>query len=135
MLIALQVLNNITTHRLLTAFCGVVFYSYHYQVTIDFEMLLEQKDEENTSKVDTLILLTIGMHIQPSRLLEDGLINSKYESKKKLCERCTGADCDDRFEIERAIATNNNNNDDKENLQEKNRQLKKEKQYLKEASA
>lgn len=75
------------------------------------------------------------MHIQPSRLLEDGLINTKYESKKKLRERCTGADCGDRFEIERAMAADNNNNDDKENLQEKNRQLKKEKQYLKEVSA
>ena len=65
---------------------------YRHQTTNDFEKLLEQEDAKNISKVATPILLTIGMHIGPTRFLEVGPPNAKYDLERRLCKRCTGAD-------------------------------------------
>lgn len=51
--------------------------------------MLEQKDAKNTSKIIIPILLTIGMHIEPTRRLENIHLNGKYDSKKKFCKKCT----------------------------------------------
>lgn len=69
----------------------------------------------------TLILLTIGMHIVPTRLLEVGLPNAEYELEKRFCEGCTDANWGDNSKIEKTMATNDDKEDDKEDLQEKNR--------------
>ena len=50
---------------------------YRYQTTNNFEKLLKQKDTKNISKMATLIFLTIGMHIKPTKLLEVGSSNAK----------------------------------------------------------
>ena len=108
---------------------------YRHQTTNNFEKLLEQEDAKNTSKVTTLILLTIGMHIGPTRLLNVGLLNAQYDSERKLYEGCTGADWGDDSEIEEAMAADNNEDNDTKDFWEKNRQLKKKKQYLKQVAA
>ena len=41
MLIAFQAFNNITAHRLFTAHCKMALDHYRYQITINFEQLLE----------------------------------------------------------------------------------------------
>ena len=76
MLVAFRALNNIIAHRLLAACHGVPSDHYRHQTTNDFEKLLEQEDAKNISKVATPILLTIGMHIGPTRLLEVGPPNA-----------------------------------------------------------
>ena len=75
------------------------------------------------------------MHIGPTRLLEIGPPNAKYDLKKRLRERYTSADWGDDGEIEEAIAADDNKDNDKENFGKKNRQLKKKKQCLKRAAA
>lgn len=59
----------------------------------------------------TPILLTIGMHIRPTRFLEVDLHNIKYDSEWRLCKGCTGVDCCDESEIEEAITAGNNKDD------------------------
>lgn len=68
MLIAFWVSNNITGYSLLTACCELLLDYYCYQITNNFEKLLKQKDAKNISKVATPILLTIDMHIGPTRI-------------------------------------------------------------------
>ena len=92
MLVAFQALNNITAHRLLVTCCGMPSDHYHHNITNNFEKLLEEENAENISEVATLILLTIGVHIGPTRLLEVGLLNTEYDLEGRLCERCTSAD-------------------------------------------
>ena len=98
---------------------------YRHQTTNNFEKLLEQEDAENTSKIATPILLTIGMHIGSTSLLEVGSPNAKYDSDERLCKGYTSADWGDNGEIEEAITLDNDEDDDEKNLQEKNSQLKK----------
>lgn len=62
------------------------------------------------------ILLTIDMHIGPTRLLEFGLLNAKYYLKKRLYKGYTGADWGDEGEIEEAIATDDNKDNDEEDF-------------------
>ena len=78
----------------------------------------------------TPTLLTIGMQIGPTRLLEVGPPNAKYDLEGRLREGCTSADWGNNGETEEAMAADNNKDDDEKNLQEKHRQLKKEKQRL-----
>lgn len=59
----------------------------------------------------TPILLTIGMHIRPTRLLKVGLPNIKYDLEWRLCKGCTGVDWYDESKIEEAITTGNNKDD------------------------
>ncbi len=119
MLIAIQVLNNITTHRLLTSYCWVLLDYYYYQNTNNFEKILEQKDTENTLKMAIPICLTIGMYIGLTRLLEVGLLNIDYNLKKRLREKYTGINWDNERKIEEAIAASNNKDDDDEDPRDK----------------
>lgn len=89
--------------------------------------MLEQEDAKNTSKVITPILLTIGMHIEPTRLLENIHLNSKYDSKKKFCKKCTNTNWDDDSKIKNDIAADNVEANNEEDFYEKNRWLKKKK--------
>lgn len=91
MLVAFRALNNIITHRLLTNHCGMPSDHYYYQITNDFEKLLEQKDVKNTSKMATSIFLTIGIYIGPTRLLEVGSPNIEYNSEERLRVGCINA--------------------------------------------
>lgn len=100
---------------------------YQHQTTNNFEKLLEQEDEKNTSKVTTPIFLTIGMHIRPTRLLEVISPNIKYDSEGRLYEGCTYANLGDKSEIKAMVADNNEDDDDKDSY-DKTRQLKKNKQ-------
>ena len=108
---------------------------YCHQTTNNFEKLLKQKDAKNISKVANPILLTIEMHIGPTRLLEVGPPNAEYDSEETLCKACTCANWGDYGEIEEAMAADDDKDDDEENLQEKKKRLKKEKQRLKRAAA
>ena len=114
MLVIFRALNNITAHRLLTACRGVPLDHYRHQTINNFKKLLEQKDAENISKVATPILLIIGMHIGPTKLLEIGPPNAEYNSEGRFCERCTGADWGNDSEIEEAMAADNNEDDNEE---------------------
>lgn len=75
------------------------------------------------------------MHIGLTKLLKVSPSNAEYNSEKRLREECTGADWGDNNEIEKAMATDNNKDDNEKHFQEKNRRLKKEKQYLKQVAA
>ena len=107
---------------------------YRHQTTNNFEKLLEQEDGKNTLKVNIPILLTIGMHIRPTRFLEVGPPNAQYDVRGRLRKRCTDVDWGDDGEIKEAMAADNNKDDDEEDPQKKNKQLKKEKQRLKQAA-
>ena len=87
---------------------------YRHQTTKDFEKLLEQEDVKNISKVATPILLTISMHIEPTRLSKVVSLNVEYDSEGRLRERCTGADWGNDGEIEEAMAADIEKDDDKE---------------------
>ncbi len=102
---------------------------YQHQTTNNFEKLLKQEDVENTSKVATPIFLTIGMYIRLTRFLEVSPPNAEYNSEGKLREGCTGVDCGDKGEIEEVMTVGNDKNDDDENLRDKTRRLRKEKQW------
>lgn len=78
----------------------------------------------------TPILLTIGMHIQPTRLFEFGPLSVEYDLQGRLREGCTDANWDDEGEIEDMTNDDDKDNDDKDS-QNKTRRLKKEKQQLK----
>lgn len=92
MLVAFQAFNNITAYRLLIASRVVPLDLYCHQTTNDFEKLLKQKNAKNILKIATLILVTIDMHIGPTKYLEIGPYNAKYDSKKRLYKGCTSAD-------------------------------------------
>lgn len=76
------------------------------------EKLLEQEDTENTSKVAIPILLTIGMHIGPTKLLEVGPPKAKYNSERRLRKGCIGVDWGDQGEIAVVMAAGDDKDDD-----------------------
>lgn len=67
------------------------------------------------------------MHIRLTKFLEVGLFNGKYDLKERLHEEYTGTCWSNDDEIKEIMAVDNNKNNNEENLQEKNRRLKKEK--------
>lgn len=91
-LVTIEAFNNITVNKLLIACHGVLSNSYYYKITNNVEKLLEQEDIRNTLKVATPIFLIIGMQIGLTKFLEVGPLNAEFDSKKRLCERCTGVD-------------------------------------------
>ena len=115
-LVIFQTFNNIIAHRLLTTCCGVLSDHYCYKTTNNFEKLLEQKDAKNTLKLATPILLTICMHIGPTRLLEVSLSNTEYDLERKLYEGCINANWVDDGEIEEAMAADHNKDNDKKDF-------------------
>lgn len=78
--------------------------------------------------ITTSILLVLHIYIRPTRLLEDGALNAKFNTDKRLYPKSTGLGCDDSGKIEEAITANKDNKNE-EDPQERNRQLKKEKQH------
>ena len=134
MLVVFWALNNIIAHNLLTARHGMPSNHYHHQTTKNFKKLLEQEDIKNTLKVAIPIFLTIGMHIGPIKLLKVDLPNAKYNLEEKLRERCIGINWVDDGEIEEAMVVYNNKDNNEKDFWEKNRQLKKKKQYLKQVA-
>lgn len=127
MLIALWGLNNIIAHRLLTTCCKVPSDSYHYQTTNNFEKLLALKDVENISMITAPIFLVFHIYIRPTRLLENGTSNAEFDVERRFYPRSIGLDWDKRGKIKKTIIVNKNNKNEKD-LQEKNSQLKWEKQ-------
>lgn len=66
-----------------------------------------------------LILLTIGMYIKPTRLLEVGPLNAKYDLKGRLCKKCTIVDWSDKGKIQEAMVANNDKDNDEKHLPKK----------------
>lgn len=120
MLVVFWAFNNITVYILSIAYYKVPLDYYYYQTTNNFKKLLEQKDAKNIFKLAILILLTIYMHIEPTRLLEVGYFNVKYNSKKNFI-KSIHANWGDDNKIKKDIAPNNNENNNKEDFQEKDR--------------
>ena len=90
MLIAIQALNNIITHRLLIACCGVPSNSYHHQTTKNFEKLLDQESIEKTLKITISILLIFRMNIGLTRLLKDSASNTEFDADGRFRLESTG---------------------------------------------
>ena len=134
LLIAIWFLNNITAYRLLTICCRVPSDSYCFQITYNFEKLLDQKGMKNISMITILILLIFCMHIGPTRFLEDGVPNAKFDANKRLRLDSTNLDWDDSAKIEETIVADKDNKNEKKDLWEKNRQLKRQKQRQKQAT-
>lgn len=105
--------------------------SYRYQTINNFEKLLDLESKENILIIITLIFLVLYMHIELTKLSEDGAFNAKFDVDRKLCIGSTGLDWDNSTKIKEVIATDKNDEDKEEDPWEKNRWLKKEKQYLK----
>lgn len=64
----------------------------------------------------TSIFLNIGIYIGPTRFLEIGLFNTKYNLKKRLSKRYTSANQSDNSKMKEVIAMDNNKNDNKEDF-------------------
>lgn len=112
--VAFQALNIITAHQLLIACYEMPLDFKYHQTTNNFEKLLEHEDAENISKMATSIFLIIGLHIGPTRLLEVGPPNVKYDSKERFYEEYTSANWGDKSEIEEVMTANNNEDNDEE---------------------
>ena len=116
---------------LLTTCYKMLLANYCHQITNNFKKLLDQEKVENISKIATPIISTIGIYIKPTRLLELGPPNTEYNLEKRLCKGCTSVNWGNKDEIKEAMAAKNKKNNDEKNFQEKNRQLKREKQCQK----
>ncbi len=95
MLVVIRALNNVTTHRLLTARHGVPSDSYCHQTTNNFEKLLDLEGKENTSVITAPILLVLHMYIEPAKFLENGAFNAEFDADGRLRTGSTGLDWDD----------------------------------------
>ena len=122
MLIAIWALNHLTAYRLLTACRGVSLDSYRHQTTNYVEKFLDQESVKNTTMITVLIFLIFCMYIGPTRLLEDGAPNAKFDVDGKLRLRSTSLDWDDSAKIEEAITTNEDKIDEEKDSRKKNRQ-------------
>ncbi len=120
MLVAIRALNKITAHRLLTACCGVPLDSYRHQTINNFKKLLNLEPKENTSMITNSILLVLRMYIRPTRFLEDGAPNAKFDADGRLRIGSTDLDRDDSTVAE-AIAAVDDDEDEEEDSREKNR--------------
>ena len=124
MLVTFQVLNNITTHRILYACYGILSDSFWHQTISDFDKLIEQNGNKNIAKIATPIFLIIIMHIGLTKLLEDGATTTNYDSEGRLCRESQGLDWGDDKEIEEVVADARDDKDKAEDPQEKNKRLK-----------
>lgn len=79
MFVAFKALNNITTHKHFTAYSKILLDFHYYQITNNFEKLLEQEIAKNTLKVVTPIFLTISIYFGLTRLLKVDFLNAKYD--------------------------------------------------------
>lgn len=107
--------------------------NYRHQITDDFEKLLDLKGVENTKMIITPIFLVFHILIKPTRLLKNNAPNAKLNAEERLRPGSTGLNWDNSGKIEKAIVMDKNAKD-KEDLWERNRQLKREKQYQKQAA-
>ena len=92
MRIAIWAFNNIIVYRLFTTYCGVLLDSYCNQMINDFEKCLDQEGIENILIIITSIFLVLRMHIKPTRLLKNNVLNVKFDVDKKLCPGSTSLD-------------------------------------------
>lgn len=56
------------------------------------------------------------MHIRPTRLLEVGLPNAKYDLEERLCKGYISVDWSNESEIKEIMAANNNKDNNEENF-------------------
>lgn len=61
--------------------------------------------------VTTSIFLVIYIHIKPTRLLNHGAPNTKFDAEERLCIRSISLDEDNSVEIKKTIAVDKNNKD------------------------
>lgn len=66
--------------------------SYCYQITNNFDKLLEQDVAENTLIITILILLVIHIHIDPTKLWKNDAPSVKFDQNVRLCIGSTGLD-------------------------------------------
>ncbi len=92
MLGSIWALNNITAHKLLTAYRGMPSDSYRHQTTNDFEKLLDLEGKEKTSMITAPILLVLHMHSGPTRFLEDAAPNAEFDTDGRFRIGSTGWD-------------------------------------------
>lgn len=83
-IIAIWMINNFSAYRIFIACIAISSNNYKYQTTNNFEKLLTQKDNENTTIITTLILISISMHIGPTWFLEDGILKLVYDIDRKI---------------------------------------------------
>lgn len=84
--------------------------------------------------ITALIFLVPCMHIKPTKLIENSAPNAKFDSDKKLCSKSTGLYWDNNTKIEEAIIPNKDDKNKEKDPQERNKQLKREKQCQKQAA-
>lgn len=92
MFIAIWVFNNITVHRLLIVCRKILLDQYNYQITNDFEKLLNLENMEIISMIIASIVLVFYIYIVLTRFLENGAFNTKFDADKKLHIESTGLD-------------------------------------------
>lgn len=73
------------------------------------------------------------MHIQLIKFLENRVSNAKFDANARLHLGFTNLNWDNSVKIEKTIIANKNNEDEEKNLWKKNKQLKSQKQYQKQA--
>lgn len=131
-LVIIQALDNSIADRLYTICRGILSDSYYYQVINNFVKLINQKSAKNILIIIVPILIVLHIYIRPTRFLElNGAPNAKIDMDKKLCKRLTGLNWNDGAKIEEAIAMEDDNKNEENNLQKKNKRLKRENQCKK----
>lgn len=120
MLVVLQDPNNIITHRLLIACHKVLSNNDCHQTINNFEKLLVHEGAENALIIIALIFLVLHIQIKLTRLLENGALNTKFDTEERLYPGSSGLDWDEKGKIEKVIVTDKDNKDE-EDLWEKNR--------------
>ncbi len=110
----IRAFNIIEAHRLLTTHYHVLSNSYRHQTTYDFEKVFDLEGVENTSIITASIVWVFRMYIEPTRLLEDSALNTKFDADGKLCTGSIGWDQDDNAKIEKAITVGEDNKDKEE---------------------
>ena len=74
------------------------------------------------------ISLVLHIYIRLTKSLQNGTLNAKFDTKRKLYPGFTDLDWNDNAKIEEAITVNKYNKDEEKDPRKKNRPLKREKQ-------
>lgn len=111
MLIAIQVLNNIIAYRLLIVYYKVSSNSYYNQITNTFSKLLDPESVENTVMITVLIFLILCIYIRPTRLIENTILNDKFDVNGRYYTRSISLNSDNSAKIKKGITTNKDNKD------------------------
>lgn len=65
--------------------------------------------------ITALVLIVLRMHIEITRLLEDGAPSAKWEADSRLRTESTGLGWDNNADIEEAIAADEDNKNEEKN--------------------